>query len=96
MRQHPFALLACVIAAASPQATVARGGIGREYPYAADHIEGLPADVRHAVLAHERACGGKAAATHYFAVSITSTSQPAARHNASMSMSMISFVFPAS
>jgi hypothetical protein len=75
MRQHPFALLACLIAAASPQAAMARGGIGREYPYAAEHIEGLPADVRRAVLAHERACGGKAAATHYFAVSITSTAQ---------------------
>ena len=39
-----------------------RAGWDKEHPYAAHHIEGLPADVRRAVVTHEHACGGKAAA----------------------------------
>ena len=37
-------------------------------PWAAEHIEGLPSNMRSAVRA--RACGNKAAAVHYFSVSI--------------------------
>jgi len=75
MRQHPFALLACLMTMASLQAAMARGGMKQENPYAAEHIEGLPADVKRAVLTHERACGGKATAAHYFSVSITTSTQ---------------------
>jgi len=75
MRQRLFALLACLMTTVSLQAAMARGGMKQEYPYAAEHIEGLPADVKRAVLTHERACGGNAAATHYFSVSITTSTQ---------------------
>ena len=68
MRQY-LAVLAIWLVSTPAVDAVARG-IGQEHPFAAEHIEGLPADVRRAVLTHERACGGKAASTHYFAVSI--------------------------
>ncbi|MCP4618071.1 MAG: hypothetical protein GY844_16760 [Bradyrhizobium sp.] len=67
--KHSFAWLACLVLTAGIDTAAARG-IGQEHPYAAEHIDNLPADVRRAVLAHERACGGKAAATHYFSTSI--------------------------
>lgn len=73
MRQHLVALVVCLVSAAAGSA-VARG-MGQEHPYAAEHIDRLPADVRRAVLTHERACGGKAAATHYFTVSIDTPTQ---------------------
>src|SRR5262249_37468183 len=38
-------------------------------------IDNLPPEVRRAVLSHEQACGGKAAATHYFSVSITTPTE---------------------
>lgn len=47
-----------------------RGSSGSENPWAAEHIEGLPADIRRGITARERACGNKAAARHYFSVSI--------------------------
>ena len=75
MQQLLFALLACLMMAVSLEPAMARGGMKQEHPYAAEHIEGLPADVRRAVLAHERACGGKAVAAHYFSVSITTSTQ---------------------
>jgi hypothetical protein len=56
-------LLAC------GQAT-ARGGFATDNPWAAEHIEGLPLDIRRGIVARERACGSKAAAGHYFSVSI--------------------------
>ena len=74
MRKHLCALVVCFVSFAAANDAVA-GGRGEEHPYAADHIEGLPADVRRAVLSHERACGGKAAATHYFSVSISTPTQ---------------------
>src|SRR5262245_2368720 len=69
-----FALVVCLASAAGIETAAARG-IAQEHPYAAEHIEGLPAEVRRAVLTHERACGGKAAATHYFSVSISTATQ---------------------
>jgi len=74
MRKHLFVLLVCFVPVAWVEAVMARG-IGREHPYAAEHIDGLPAEVRRAVLTHERACGGKAAATHYFAISVATATQ---------------------
>lgn len=47
-----------------------RGSCATENPWAPEHIEGLPPDIRRGILARERACGGKAAAAHYFSVSI--------------------------
>ena len=53
----------------------ARGSMATERPWAAEHIEGLPADIRRGVLARERACGNSAAAAHYFSVSIVAGGQ---------------------
>jgi len=55
----------CVVDPA--QARSARGG---EDPWAAEHIEGLPEDIRRDVRGHAKACGNAAAAAHYFSVSI--------------------------
>lgn len=49
---------------------MARASSATENPWAAEHIEGLPSDIRSEVRARARACGNKAAAVHYFAVSI--------------------------
>lgn len=51
-------------------AVEARGSIASERPYAAEHIDLLPADIRHGLIRLERQCGGKAAATHYFSTTI--------------------------
>ena len=48
----------------------ARSGFATENPWAAEHIEGLPPDIRGEALWRARACGNKAAAAHYFSVSI--------------------------
>ena len=48
----------------------ARSGGATEHPLAAEHIEGLPADIRRDAFARAQACGNKAAAAHYFSVSI--------------------------
>lgn len=48
----------------------ARGSSSTENPWAAEHIEGLPIDIRREVLARARMCGNTAAALHYFSVSI--------------------------
>ncbi|MBX9650255.1 MAG: hypothetical protein K2X57_24740 [Xanthobacteraceae bacterium] len=54
---------------------LARGSMATERPWASEHIEGLPADIRRAVVARERACGNAAAAAHYFSVSIEAGGQ---------------------
>lgn len=51
---------------------MARGGFASERPWASEHIESLPLDIRRAVFRQARACGSKAAASHYFSVSIES------------------------
>ena len=53
----------------------ARGGFATENPWASEHIEGLPADLRRGILARARACGNAAAAAHYFSVSIEAGGQ---------------------
>jgi hypothetical protein len=50
----------------------ARGGFASEYPWAPEHIQRLPPDIRKAVLRQARMCGSKAAASHYFSLSIES------------------------
>ena len=52
-----------------------RGSMASERPHAAEHIEGLPADLRRGIAARERACGNTAAAGHYFSVSIEAGGQ---------------------
>ena len=47
---------------------MARASSATENPWAAEHIEGLPSDIRAEVRARARACGNKAAAVHYFSV----------------------------
>ena len=54
------------------QSASARGGLASENPWAPEHIERLPPDIRKAVLRRARACGSKAAAAHYFSLSIES------------------------
>lgn len=46
-----------------------------ERPWASEHIEGLPADIKRRIVALERGCGNAAAAAHYFAVSIEAGGQ---------------------
>lgn len=53
----------------------ARAGMATERPWASEHIEGLPADIRRRIVALERVCGNAAAAAHYFAVSIKAGDQ---------------------
>lgn len=55
---------------ASQMQCAARGGLSNERPWAAEHVDNLPPDLRRAVAAREAACGNKAAAGHYFSVSI--------------------------
>lgn len=50
--------------------STARGSFATENPWASEHIEGLPADIRRGIFARERACGSAAAAGHYFSVSM--------------------------
>jgi hypothetical protein len=50
--------------------STARGSFATENPWAPEHIEGLPAEIRRGIFARERACGSAAAAGHYFSVSI--------------------------
>lgn len=65
---------AAALAALLPMthSATARGGFASERPWAPEHIERLPPDIRKAVLRQARACGSKAAAAHYFSVSIES------------------------
>lgn len=53
----------------------ARGGFAAEHPMAAEHIDALPTEIRRQIFKHEQACGSKASAAHYFAVSIESGGQ---------------------
>lgn len=53
----------------------ARGGMAAEKPWASEHIEQLPSDIRRRIVALERACGNAAAAAHYFVVSIEAGGQ---------------------
>jgi len=50
--------------------TAARGSFASENSLAAEHVDALPADIKRAVAIRARACGNKAAAAHYFSVSI--------------------------
>lgn len=59
--------LACLLASGQAQA---RGSMATERPWASEHIDRLPADIRRGIVARERACGNAAAAGHYFSVSI--------------------------
>ncbi|WP_245270125.1 hypothetical protein [Nitrobacter hamburgensis] len=62
----------CLLAALIDMHAVAaaRGGLASENPLAAEHVDALPTDIRRAVAIRKRACGNKAAAAHYFSVSI--------------------------
>lgn len=51
-------------------AAYARGGFASENPFAAEHIEALPPEIQRKLSARARACGNKAAAAHYFSVTI--------------------------
>lgn len=48
-----------------------RGSSGGENPWSAEHVGGLPADIRSAVEFRAHACGNAPAARHYFSTSIT-------------------------
>ena len=69
LRLLGFATLFATLIFAQVSAT-ARGSFATEKPWAAEHIEALPTDIRHAVAKRERACGGQAAAGHYLSVEI--------------------------
>lgn len=56
-------------------AAYARGGFASENPLAAEHIEALPPQIQRKLSARARACGNKAAAAHYFSVTIGTKGQ---------------------
>ncbi|ACI94829.1 conserved hypothetical protein [Afipia carboxidovorans OM5] len=66
-------LLAGSLSATS--AAYARGGFASENPLAAEHIEALPPEIRRKLSVRARACGNKAAAAHYFSVTIGTKGQ---------------------
>lgn len=70
--QAAGALLLLAAALSCGEAVARSSGFATEHPLAAEHIEGLPPDIRGDALARARACGNKAAAAHYFSVSIQS------------------------
>lgn len=45
-------------------------GPARENPWAPEHVNGLPPDVRKDVEGHAKACGNRPAAQHHFSLSI--------------------------
>lgn len=47
-----------------------RSGIAKEPPYAAEHIDRLPSDIRRSLKRLERSCGKQATAAHYFSTTI--------------------------
>lgn len=64
-------LTAALLLAALTSAEVrSRGSSATERPWAAEHVEGLPDDIRRDIEGHARACGNAPAAAHYFSVSI--------------------------
>lgn len=68
-------LAALLAAGLADGEALARGRAGFENPWAAEHVDALPADIRRAITARERACGNRAAASHYFSVSIEAEGQ---------------------
>lgn len=62
--------LSFLLMAIIPDQAQSRGGMAGERPWAPEHVEGLPDDIRHDIEGHARACGNPAAASHYFSVSI--------------------------
>ena len=59
-----------VSAAVTSGALAQRGGAASENPWSPEHVDGLPFNVRQHVEGHARDCGNRAAAAHYFSVSI--------------------------
>lgn len=51
-------------------ANAAKSGIAREQPYATEHIDRLPGVIQRSLDRLKRACGERAAATHYFSTTI--------------------------
>lgn len=66
-------LLAGSLSATS--AAYAGGGFASENPLATEHIEALPPEIQRKLSARARACGNKAAAAHYFSVTIGTKGQ---------------------
>jgi hypothetical protein len=67
----------CLVAATLGIMVPARAAasFATENPWAAEHIDKLPPDIRREVSRHERVCGSNALAGHYFAVSIEGRGQ---------------------
>lgn len=57
------------------KSSAAWASFATEKPWASEHITKLPPDIRREVAKREQACGNKAAAAHYFAVSIEAQGQ---------------------
>lgn len=71
MRVPAAVALQLLLVPACGVGAAARGGIHGENPWAAEHIEGLPLDLRRDVDVHARACGNAPAARHFFSTSIS-------------------------
>lgn len=68
--QMSTAILALLLSTMLIVQAQSRGGFATERPWAPEHIERLPPDIRRDVEGHAKACGNPAAAAHYFSVSI--------------------------
>lgn len=67
----PATVAAALLLVALTSAEVqSRGSSATERPWAAEHVEGLPNDIRRDIEAHAKACGNAPSAAHYFSVSI--------------------------
>lgn len=75
LRAIPRAVAFLLVSLLTSGQASARGSMATERPWASEHIEGLPADIRRGIVARERACGNAAAAAHYFSVSIEAGGQ---------------------
>lgn len=58
------------VLAMTGQARSRAAGVATERPWAPEHIEALPPDIRRDVAGHAKACGNRPAAQHYFSISI--------------------------
>lgn len=72
MNPFPWAIAAATILLPLTMAdrALSRSGTATERPWAPEHIEGLPHDIRRDVEGHAKVCGNRPAAQHYFSLSI--------------------------
>lgn len=69
-RISPMTIAVLLLSLMTTEQARSRGGLATERPWAPEHVEGLPPDIRRDIEEHAKACGNRPAAAHYFSVSI--------------------------